>query len=454
MLKIHNRIWFLLLLCLPGFVFGFLWADQHTVDLRIKAGILFGIGLWCVVWGSALARAEDHPLKTLSNLLSSLREEDYSIQARTSSSKAALKEVFLELNAVIAQMRNRRLGTMEANTLLEKMLDEMDVVVMAFDSKEVLHWINPAEETLLMDSEKNLIGKSAAELQVSHLFSGPDSSTMELRIGGRLGRWGVRRRSFRERGKLYQLVVLNDLSRALREEERLAWKRLIRVMSHEINNSLTPIVSIANSLESLLGKIDLPKSSEADITKGFQVIQSRASALLRFLKEYGRLTRLPEPSLINTSIKPLVKKCAELESRLGVAVEEGPEISVLMDPYQIEQMFINLISNAVDSRLTRLKEADQNTQALFEAKVHCGWKVDSSYLVFYVQDNGIGLRKTANLFVPFFTTKPQGSGIGLALCRQIAEGHDAQLSIESNSQGSGCFASVRLPMKSLEQGKS
>lgn len=439
------RVLYLILLCLPGAVFGWLWGMDQSFDRWTKAGLLVGIIVWCWLVMVLFLRREDHPMRTLSNLLSSLREGDYSIQARTNFTNPAMKEVFLELNALVAQLRQHRLGSVEASTLLQKILDEMDVVVLAFDSGDCLMWANPAAMTLLPSTEKELLGQSAESLRLEETLSGSASRTLELRMGGRLGRWGVRRRSFREKGKLHQLVVLHDLSRALREEERLAWKRLIRVMGHELNNSLAPIVSIAKSLESLITQNPSARIPTDDFKKGLQVIHARAGALRRFVDDYGTLARLPEPKVQKVSLLSLVRKCVSMESRVQVSIISNDETSIQVDPDQMEQLLINLITNAADACLTRKKEQKKTEGQTYQPAIECGWNIETKNVLLYVRDNGAGLGDTSNLFVPFFTTKPNGSGIGLALCRQIAEGHDATLQIVNRSDEYGCVASIRIP---------
>ena len=438
-----QRILFLILLSLPGWVLGWLWVNDRSFDDASKWGLLLLVLAWSWCWGYALMRREDHPMRTLSNLLSSLREGDYSIQARTIGSTHALKEVFLELNTLVEELRQHRLGSVEASTLLQKILDEMDVVVLAFDSENRVLWANPAALSLLVSSEHQILGTSATSLHMEDVLTGSPSQTLELHLGGRLRRWGMRRRSFREKGKLHQLVVLNDLSHALRDEERLAWKRLIRVMGHELNNSLAPIVSITKSLESLLDQQESPDFPTEDFQKGLQVIHARTGALGRFVDDYGKLARLPEPKVRTVSIQSLVEKCVSLESRVPVAVQPDEDLNVRVDPDQVEQFLINLLSNAADACLIRQKET---LSQAYQPTVECGWKKESGNVLLFVQDNGTGMADSSNLFVPFFTTKPNGSGIGLALCRQIAEGHDATLQIVDRTDASGCVASLRLPL--------
>jgi two-component system nitrogen regulation sensor histidine kinase NtrY len=257
---------------------------------------------------------------------------------------------------------------------------------------------------------------------------------LQLKFPAGMGRWEVRRGTFRQHGLPYQLLVLSDLSRALRQEERLAWQRLIRVLGHELNNSLAPIKSMAGSLESLLSREPRPSDWKEDMRQGLAVIGARSEALSRFMTGYARLARLPQPRPQPIHLPTLIRSVVGLETRQSVALTPGPDLTIRADGDQLEQLLINLVRNAVDASLET------------GGQVFVGWSKNSSYLDVWVQDEGPGLSNTANLFVPFFTTKPGGSGIGLVLSRQIAEAHGGSLTLENRKGGPGCEARLRIPL--------
>jgi len=391
------------------------------------------LGAWCSFAFAARERVV-HPLQTVSNLLSALREEDFSVRARGARRDDPLGDVMFEVNALSEMLREQRLGALEATALLRTVMEEINLAVFAFDDAQRLRLVNRAGERLLAQPIERLLGRTAGELGLADCLQGEPTRTLQMTFPGSIGRWGMRRSSFRQGGRPHQLLVLADLSQALREEERQAWQRLLRVLGHELNNSLAPIKSIAGSLGSLLGKEPPPADWKEDMQGGLGVITARADALSRFMEAYSRLARLPQPKLGAVEIELLIRRVAGLETRVPLVLAPGPNLMIQADGDQLEQLLINLLRNAADAALET------------KGGVKIGWAKTGSQLEIRVEDEGPGLSNTANLFVPFFTTKPGGSGIGLALSRQIAEAHGGSLTLENRKQGTGCLARLRLPL--------
>jgi nitrogen fixation/metabolism regulation signal transduction histidine kinase len=431
----ERRIFFLALLAgLPGSATALtmLWMGSYTSKVQWTLTVLIA-GCW---WGFAAAVRERvvFPLRTFSNLLAALQEGDFSVRAREVNADDALGEVMLQVNAMGETLREQRLGALEATTLLRKVMEEIDVAIFAFDSQQRLRLVNRAGEKLLAKPAERLTGSSAEELGLSECLEGEPARILQATFPSGPGRWGMRRSTFREHGLPMQLVVIGDLTRPLREEELAAWQRLVRVLGHELNNSLTPIKSIAGSLESLLAGDTMPADWQEDMRRGLAVISTRSEALSRFIGAYARLAKLPRPTLAPLEIGHWVRRVVGLETRLHVAVKPGPDMVIHGDADQLEQLLINLLRNAADAALET------------GGGVRIGWRKNASYVEIKVEDDGPGLSNTGNLFVPFFTTKPGGSGIGLVLSRQIAEAHGGALTLENRRTGSGCEAKLRLPI--------
>jgi two-component system nitrogen regulation sensor histidine kinase NtrY len=423
-----------LLVGLPGSIIALalLWRGSYSFKLQGPLTLLILLSWLALAF--ALRERVVRPLQTLANLLAALREGDYSIRARGAVRGDPLGEAMLEVNALGETLREQRLGALDATNLLRTVMAETDVAVFAFDGEQRLRLVNRAGEHLLARPAEQLLGRSAAELGLADSLSGDATQTMQTVFPGRVGRWGVRRSAFREKGLPHQLLVLSDLSQPLREEERQAWQRLIRVLGHELNNSLAPIQSIAGSLRQLLMKEPAPPDWREDVEHGLTIISTRAEALGRFMEAYARLAKLPPPRFRDVNLDALVARVVELEKRVPVTLVPGPQLTIQADPDQLEQLLINLLRNAVDAALET------------GGVVKVGWTKKNSHLDVWVNDEGPGLMNTNNLFVPFFTTKLGGSGIGLVLSRQIAEAHGGNLTLENRSSGTGCEARLRLPL--------
>jgi nitrogen fixation/metabolism regulation signal transduction histidine kinase len=322
----------------------------------------------------------------------------------------------------------------EAVALLQRVMAEIDVAVFAVDEGGVLRLVNRAGERLLRRPAEQLVGRRARALGLEACLTGEPRRVLDAAFPADGGRWELRRSTFRQGGVPMQLLVLTDLSRVLREEERQAWQRLVRVLSHEINNSLAPIQSISGSLRALLGRAPRPADADDDLERGLDVIGSRAESLGRFMRGYARMARLPAPVLAPVEVSAWVERVAQLEKRRPVQVRPGPPTVLSADRDQLEQLLINLVNNAVDAA------------AETSGGVEITWERQNGELDLRVVDEGPGLPATRNLFTPFFTTKRSGTGIGLVLSRQIAEAHGGSLTLEDRADAPGCVARLRLPL--------
>ncbi|MGH9711691.1 MAG: sensor histidine kinase [Candidatus Acidiferrales bacterium] len=409
-----------------------LWTGHYSSKLQWTLAVIM-----IIAWLSFAFTAQSRvvfPLRTLSNLLAALREGDFSIRARGANVEDALGEVLREVNALGETLRQQRLGALEATALLRKVMEEIDVAVFAFDGNGSLRLVNRAGERVLAQPEERLLGRTAEELSLAECLQGETPRIAQIAFPGKSGRWEIHRGSFREGGLAHQLLVITDLSRALRDEERQAWQRLIRVLGHELNNSLAPMKSIAENLGSMLGRKDRASDWQEDMRSGLTVIAARTDGLARFMNAYARLAKLPPPIFQPLDVGQWIRRVAGLEPRLQVQLKPGPAVNIQADQAQLDQLLINLLHNAVDAALET------------GGGVRVGWEREDGYIEVWVQDDGPGIPNPTNLFVPFFTTKPSGSGIGLVLSRQIAEAHGGSLTLENRESHRGCEARLRLPV--------
>jgi nitrogen fixation/metabolism regulation signal transduction histidine kinase len=414
-----------------------LWSGDHEPRVRWTLTVFVVLGL--LIGGAALYERAVRPLQTVSNMLAALREGDYSLRARRADPDDDLGLLYLEANTLGEELRSRRLGALEASALLRTVMAEIDAAVLAFDDGHRLRLVNRAGERLLGQPSERLIGRDAAGLGLAHCLGGESPRVLEP-PGGSGPRLELRRTTIRQAGRPLDLVVLTDVSRTLQAEERLAWRRLIRVLSHEINNSLAPIQSLAGSLRKVAGR-PADADSAADLRQGLDIIGQRAESLGRFMAAYARLARLPRPVLAQLDVGEWVARVARLQVERPVRIDPGPSIRIQADGDQLDQVLINLIGNAAD--------AVRETQG----EITIRWRGSVGGVEVEVEDEGPGIADTANLFVPFYTTKPGGSGIGLALSRQIVEAHGGALRLENRPDRSGCLARLWLPSNTEATGR-
>jgi two-component system nitrogen regulation sensor histidine kinase NtrY len=404
------------------------FAGDFSAKVRWTVLVSIAVGTFIATY--VLHEQLVFPLRTISNIITALREEDYSLRGRNTRRDDALGEVMTEVNALAELMESRKLEAVEAAALLRAVLAQIDAAIFAFDDHDRLRLVNLAGERLLGQPRERLLGRTAADMGVTELLSDDAPTAIDRTFPGGTGRWDVHRSSFRERGVPHRMLVLVDITRALREEEAEAWRRIVRVLGHELNNSLAPIKSIATSLEQLVSRDPLPDDWRDDLARGMRVIGSRTEALTRFTHAYARLARLPEPRKRDVAVDALVQRVAALETRVPIETH-GPQVQVQADEDQLEQLLINLVKNAADAARER---------------VAIRWSANGDGVTMLVEDDGPGVSGTANLFVPFFTTKPAGSGIGLFLSRQIAEGHGGTLTLANRTEEPGAVATLRLPV--------
>jgi two-component system, NtrC family, nitrogen regulation sensor histidine kinase NtrY len=442
----ERRVLVLSLLCAtPGTIafFAMSWVMSWSNQTRFSllALLLFLTLILIAVLHDQIIR----PLQTLTNVVSALREEDYSFRARGAAPNDALGELALEINTLADLLADQRTRTIEATALLRRVVEVIDVPLFAFDPDGLLRLVNSAGEQLLQKPASALLGRSIEQSGMA-AFTSASNETQIVLPQTPNSRWLIRRSQFRQGGVPHTLIVLSDVSRALRDEERSAWQRLIRVLGHELNNSLAPIKSIAGTLSTRLNRMLMDDNERKDFTKGLEIIESRSASLNRFLQAYRRLAQMPQPTLGQVKLRDLIERVAALETRAKVVVEGGPEIAILVDSDQVEQMMINVTKNAAEASLEAAAREPGETASEIPA-VSISWHVYESTVAIEVKDRGPGLLNPDNAFVPFYTTKSEGTGIGLVLSRQIAEAHGGTIQLSNRNDAHGCVARILLPTR-------
>lgn len=434
------------------------WHDTRDIEARISrivagvalpgavavAGLLVAHGATWEIWMTAclaaviLLAAAMHgarrtvsaPLRRAANLLQALREGNYTQRAVHGPHLDGATMIMQELNSVGSTLQQQRIESLETSALLAHLMEELAVGVFAFDPDGSINFVNRAGAAMV--GQTTFVGKPVESLGLGPVLRGPARQLVDVSVDGRFRRYEVRRTSFIRTGVRNHLIVVADLSRTLREEEEAAWQRLVRVLAHEINNSLAPIRSVAHSLGRLVERSPV-SDAVPDLRPGLDLIEERAGSLGRFIRSYAQLAGLPKPAFSTFSLSGLVSRVAGLEKRVVVDIRPGPPLTLWGDADQLEQLLINLVRNGTDSALS------------CQGGVTITWEIVGNWVELSVIDSGTGIESAENLFVPFFTTKASGSGIGLALSRQIAEAHGGTLDLQNRTDHRGCRALVRLP---------
>jgi nitrogen fixation/metabolism regulation signal transduction histidine kinase len=411
-----------------------LWAGHFELKTQITLTLFILLG--SLGFAAAARSRVQRPLQTLANIVAALREKDYSVRGRNPRRDDSLGLAMAELAELADQLRAERWRDEEAAAGLARVVEGLDAAVLAIDERGVVRLANRTADRLV---GRKCESSTIADLGIAQLFAVDAPHTIDLgslALPGGSATWEVRPSNIRLSGMPHRLVVMTDVQHALRVEERQAWQRLVRVLGHEINNSLGPIASIAETLRTGLAaprRADL----ETDLTTGLEIIERRAAALSRFMQSYAKLVRLPPPRIERVDVGDWIRRTAALETRTKVIVVDGPPLFLPGDPDQLDQLLINLVQNAVEA-----------TEGVGDEHiVRVTWNVAADTVAITIEDDGPGVADTANLFVPFFTTKPNGSGIGLVLARQIAEAHGGSLVVRNRKAARGAEAVITLPAR-------
>jgi nitrogen fixation/metabolism regulation signal transduction histidine kinase len=413
-----------------------LWVMIYA-DISIWLILLTALigGLLVIYSNYRIHQKSAYQFRSLSNLLDAMIQGDYSLRARSDHSYGALDELVDSINGLAQRLSQQRMESVESQLLLRTVIEHIDVAIVALSEGNKISFVNPAAKKLLLLDETDSNTKLLDQLAFAQSFSSGCHQVVELSLGHQQGRFNVHVEEFRESGMQHKLLFITDVRTLLRSEERKAWQSLVRVISHEINNSLSPIASISQTLNRLIDRQGDSTENSKDIIEGLTIITERANGLSQFVDSYKQLAKLPEPEKQMVSILGLLEKICALFEGQSIVIESEVDVELFIDPVQFEQVLINLFKNAIEAM------SQTNPDGLIRVE----WSVTEHFLKLVICDQGGGISNPDNLFVPFYSTKQHGTGIGLVLCRQIIEAHNGNLSITNQVKSPGCCASIEIP---------
>lgn len=388
-------------------------------------------------------------IKRLRLMLESVRMRDFSLQYSLDKLTGEERRMAEEINAVINEFRETERKHQGETHLYDALLSNVDSILIATDDTGKTRWMNRAAiEQLCGFQFDRLDNLSALHPSLPEQLKGLRKNSMSLisfpTSQGEERRYAATMRKMFVNGIGYRLYTMQDVASVFRQSESLAQQRLIRVLTHEIVNSLTPIVSLSETMADNMAMGSERDISDSEMEVALSAISRRAKGLMEFVQRYRMLSGIAPPVISSVKIEELIMGLQEL---VVPQIKEGCKMifntgcgdaTIGIDRAQIEQVFLNLLKNAVETGATLIDV----TGALSD---------DERWLIVSVTDNGGGFPHEAaeNMFTPFFTTKSGGQGIGLAVCRQIVSNHGGVIGAECLEDGSGARFTVRLPMKEV-----
>ena len=448
-----NRLWQLvgfkksfslaILATLPGMIATSVLLYVSEFDpLEITTILVFVTLPWLIGIACFYSNAIS-PWKTVANILMSFREGDYSIRASAKNQNDAVGLVLNELNSIADYLHHSRRAEFASRKLMQRLLAEIDVAVFLFDNHFNLVMVNAYGAKLYGRSESDLLGNSIADLELTFAQFSAHSSSHEHQFPKQKSRWLVKNSGYRQHGLAHQIILLADIGENLRAEELVAWQKLIRILSHEINNAMTPLKTTAGSMNRILKKDALPQNWRENFLEGIQIIDQRVDNLTRLVSSYAQVSRLPQPNKKQFSLKPLLLRVQASFQPQNIQLQLASELDIELkaDAAQLEQVLINLLKNSLEANKANGKN-DADTETVL---IHA--KANAEQLTMTLRDNGAGIENLDNLFIPYFTTKVTGNGIGLFVSRQIIEAHGGSIDLRNRKDHQGCIATICLPLK-------
>ena len=323
----------------------------------------------------------------------------------------------------------------------KQLIDKVDAAVIVATDNGLAEWRNRAADKFIGNGESmpKEITDAVRENRYELTIDGTEYTLSSTRITSG--------------GSYRNIVVLKDIHNSIEKSKVESWHKLVRVLTHEIMNSMTPIISLSATLrDNIRNSTVLDGNEELEsIGQGVEIINRRSSSLLSFVENYRKLTRLAAPQKGNFTIKEFVNELQRLytEPFIKFRIEGCDNATINADRTQLEQVLINLIKNALEACAEKARCINESSE-IYTQEVVLTFRMDTEEgnrkAIIEVKDNGIGIMTPAKeqIFVPFFTTKRNGSGIGLSLCKQIIVNHGGQIDVVS-SEGEGCYVTISLP---------
>jgi nitrogen fixation/metabolism regulation signal transduction histidine kinase len=454
------------LLLITAGLFGILYFSY----VQLNYIRLFFIGLFIVFVVLELFYFINRSNKDTSNFLQAIIHNDFTIKysaERKGKSFRDLYATFNQVNKKFIQVSQQEAGEYYYLTTL---IQQLGVGIISFDDKGRVHLVNDSLKELLGKKELiNLhsIERISPELHDSfqNLQAG-QSKVLKTSLSGKLYQFSINVSEFKLRQEHFKLISLQDIKGELDENEMTAWQKLIRVLTHEIMNSVAPITSLSGTLNMMVSQsqqsgVPLAPDQLRSLHDGLDAIENRSEGLMNFTQAYRSLTRIPLPNIRQVEGPLYFQRIISLfaPTLSGTQIEFKSELpdeafTLRIDPDLMEQVFINLLKNAreavsdTDGRITLRVSSATNGNGKSSSKIHNSVNTQASAPVFNIsiEDNGKGIPEALadKIFIPFYTTKDSGSGVGLSLVKQIVHLHQGDIDFETYTEGGGTIFSVKV----------
>ncbi|PKI17690.1 sensor histidine kinase [Colwellia sp. 12G3] len=427
----------LVLFIAMGIAFDFKLLGWSTV------GLLLAIIYTCLV--IALYRLVITPYYSLTSLTEALKMEDYSLRAKSPFSRGIVAKLFNELSSLSQNLQVSKTRYDQQMFLLYGLIEQLESPVLVLNQDDQLQHANPAVSQLFSVPWQTLKQSPAQKLGLKKLngFWGFDENN-PLNVGKK---WQIRQSEYKENNNNYQLLMLNNISQELQKNEQEAWQNIIRILNHEVRNSLTPISALSQNL------LEMPDLTAEQCQQAIKIIDNRSNNLLAFIDSYSDLAKLPSPNTQQFDLAELLHDIANLVQQ--VTIKLASPLIIKADKGQLEQVLLNLIKNAKEAQRSKAKinkvveQASEASKNTLEKDIEIQVFKTEQQVIIKVLDQGCGIANSANLFVPFYTTKETGSGIGLALSRKIIANHQGELTLTNRTDladSTGAVATLTLPL--------